>query len=360
MHYTPWTSNDLDLPSSDESLFRMSQLNVEYVGLNIWWFQDNATSTRIYARPGPGWSTQTNSSIIHAINRIHELGMKVMLRPIVELVDISPTNWRGLIPATPEWFESYANFINFFAEFAEEHGADIFMVGVDFRNNDWDTSSWMNIVAGVRARYSGPITYSAAYTNYRSIGWWGALDYVGIDDYQPLTNKNDPTLEELKAAWSAHANEIEAWQKTVNKPIILSEIGYRSADGANKYPWLWGEQPPLPVDLQEQVDCYEAAFQTFWNKSWLYGFYWWNWDPNPDYGGPNNNLFTPQNKPVEETIKHWYSMKGEVGGEAASPVKPTVPVIPLTILGISVALILVLTIGRVRQKLKDLAAAVKK
>jgi len=324
MCYTPWTSNDLDLPSSDESLFRMSQLNVEYVALVVWGFQDNITSTRIYARYGAGWSTPTNSSVIHAINRIHELGMKVKLKVIVEMVEISPGNWRGLIPATPEWFESYGNFINFWAEFAEEHGADMFSVGSEFSSNDGDASSWRNIVSGVRARYSGPILYQATFDRYQSIEWWDVVDYAGIDAYFPLTGKDDPTLEELKAAWSAHANEIEAWQKTMSKPVIFSEIGYRSADGANKHPWLWGESPPLPVDLQEQVDCYEAAFQTFWNKSWFYGYYWWNWDPNPDAGGPDDNLFTPQNKPVEETIKHWYSMREPPGPKARFTYSPLV------------------------------------
>lgn len=133
---------------------------------------------------------------------------------------------------------------------------------------------------------------------------------MGIDVYFTLTNKSDPTLNELKKAWEGHARDIEAWQATVNKPVIFNEIGYRSGDGANKLPWDY--ETPLHVDLQEQVDCYEAAFQTFWYRSWFYGFYWWNWETHPDAGGAHGfllNGFTPQNKPVEDTIRIWYSLR---------------------------------------------------
>jgi hypothetical protein len=130
------------------------------------------------------------------------------------------------------------------------------------------------------------------------------LDYVGIDAYFPLTNEIDPTMEELKNAWNQWVNTMEAWQLTVNKPVVFTEIGYRSGDGANEAPWNYTIS--MSVDLQEQVDCYDAAFQTFWNRSWFYGFYWWNWETNPNAGGENDAGFTPQNKPVQSLITSWY------------------------------------------------------
>jgi hypothetical protein len=148
--------------------------------------------------------------------------------------------------------------------------------------------------------------YSADWTNYQNIEWWDSLDYVGIDTYFPLSIlKYDPTFDELKNAWSNYADEIEAWLPTVNKPIIFTEIGYRSGDGTNMAPSnYWSD---MPVDLQEQRDCYEAAFQTLWNRSWFYGFYWWTWTYDPEQGGPNDSSHTPQNKPAQDVITQWYS-----------------------------------------------------
>ena len=43
------------------------------------------------------------------------------------------------------------------------------------------------------APYTGPLTYAANHGNETSVGWWNDLDYIGIDAYYPLTNKNNPT-----------------------------------------------------------------------------------------------------------------------------------------------------------------------
>ena len=68
--------------------------------------------------------------------------------------------------------------------------------------------------------------------------FWEKLDFVGIDAYFPLTEKNDPTTEELIAGWQRHAEEIEQWlkQKQLDKPVVFTEIGYCSADGTNTQP----------------------------------------------------------------------------------------------------------------------------
>jgi hypothetical protein len=136
------------------------------------------------------------------------------------------------------------------------------------------------------------------------------VDYVGMDAYFPLTFNYDPSLEELKTAWTILADEIETWISTVNKPLIFTEIGYRSGDGSNLAPSnFWSD---MTVDLQEQRDCYEAAFQTLWNRSWFYGFYWWTWIHDPEKGGPNDPNHTPQSKPAQDVVTSWYSMDRRV------------------------------------------------
>jgi hypothetical protein len=64
----------------------------------------------------------------------------------------------------------------------------------------------------------------------------------------------------------------------------------------------------MPVDLQEQLDCYEAAFQALWNRSWFYGFYWWTWTHKTAEGGADDSGHSPQNKPTQDRITYWYSM----------------------------------------------------
>jgi hypothetical protein len=329
MSYVSWPPN-FGSADSNESLRLLSLTNTEWVALCVFWYQENITSAEIY----PSYNTPSHISVIQAIQRIHELGMKVMLKP---MIDPSDGNWRGLIPPSAEWFASYTNFMNFWAEFSQEHEVEMLCVGCEFKSNEGQTASWENVTAEVRQKYSGPITYAANWDNYENVHWWDSLDYVGIDAYFPLTNKNNPTVEELKAGWNPWVETMESWQATMNKPIVFTEIGYRSADGANKAPWDYST--PASLDLQEQVDCYNATFQTFNNKNWLYGFYWWNWETSPYAGGDSNGGFTPQNKPVESLITSWYA-------------KPSIPWKWITIAAAVVVIVIAVAVAYVLMRKK--------
>jgi len=313
MCFSAWSGDAFSSSESDEALALLTETNTEWVSICFAWAQSNTTSHDIRLDPN---RTPTTDSVKHAITKAHSLGFKVMLKPMVDTLEEEktqgyPTVWRGEIQPSDEWFESYSHFINFFAEFAEENDVELFSVGCEFKATTQEKEQWEKVIQGVRERYSGPITYAADWTNYQNIEWWDSVDYVGIDAYFPLSFfKNDPTLEDLKNAWTNHADEIETWLSTVNKPVIFTEIGYRSGDGTNTAPSnYWTD---MTVDLQEQRDCYETAFQTLWNRSWFYGFYWWTWIHDPEKGGPNDSSHTPQNKPAQDVVTQWYSRDRQV------------------------------------------------
>ncbi len=104
------------------------------------------------------------------------------------------------------------------------------------------------------------------------------MDLIGIDAYFPLTNKNDPTKEELVGGWTAVADKIETWRKAKNldKGIIFTELGYVSSDGTNKQPW---STLANPEDQKEQADCLDAAFTVLSGRGWFKGIYLWQYFP---------------------------------------------------------------------------------
>jgi len=313
MSFSAWSSDAFSNSESDEALVLLTETNTEWISICLSWFQSNTTSHDIRLDPN---LTPTTGSVKHAITTAHSLGFKVMLKPMVDTLEEEktqgyPTVWRGEIQPSDEWFARYSNFINFFAEFAEENGVELFSVGCEFKATTQEKEQWEKVISGVRERYSGPITYAADWTNYQDIEWWDSVDYVGIDAYFLLSFfNNDPSLEDLKNAWNNYADEIETWLSTVNKPVIFTEIGYRSGDGTNMAPSnYWSD---MPVDLQEQRDCYEASFQALWNRRWFYGFYWWTWVHDPTKGGANDSSHTPQNKPAQDVVTQWYSKDRQV------------------------------------------------
>ncbi len=306
--YVVWSKDHYVSERSDESLKKLAETNAEWVGLHTTWYQEHYNSTEIY----PGEKTPSDEGLIHAIETIHSLGLKVMLKPHIDLIRSAGGEWRGSIECDTEedwqtWFDSYTSFIVHYAQLAQEHGVELFCIGTELSTTTLLYSDlWRDrVIESVWEVYDGPLTYAANWDEeYLDVQFWDALDYAGIDPYFPLVDTMDPSFKDIKKGWERWAVEIEEWQKEIDKPVIFTEVGYISSTGAAKEPWK--HMPGKDIDIQQQVDCYKALFQTFYNKSWFAGVYWWMWGGSVRIGGPEHRGFSPQNKPAQDIIAKWY------------------------------------------------------
>ncbi|NQV12723.1 MAG: VCBS repeat-containing protein [Parcubacteria group bacterium] len=299
--------------ASDASLEALAKTGTEWVAVVPVWYQETKNSNEIFR-----YYTPTDESVRHVIDKIHSLGMKVLLKPFVDSQD---GTWRALFEPSDwdAWFTSYRSFINLYAQIAEEKDVEMLSLGVEYNSSEGRLADWRAVIDSAEEYYSGPLTYAANHSavegyggGYQNIGFWNELDYVGIDTYFVLTDKNDPSLAELEAAWRGHLSEIETWRNgsRLNKPVIFTEVGYGSYDGSNKTPWSYDFTDKV-ADWSEQADCYEALITESEKKSWFAGLFFWWWD-NPstdDYyrGGENYNLgFTPRGKNAEDVLKEYF------------------------------------------------------
>jgi hypothetical protein len=299
--YTSWGRSELGYEASDRTLEYLYKLGVRHLGIMIVWLQDTIEEKSISADPK---DTPEDSALIHAINKAHSLGMKVMLKPHV---DVRTGQWRVDIIPSLEWFTSYKDYIIRYARLAAKYNVELFSIGTELGNATipaWQ-KRWEEIIKAVREIYPGSLTYSANWDEYKSVNFWDKLDYVGIDAYFALTKKKDPAKEELIAAWKNNADQIDKWlkEKQINKPVIFTEIGYCSADGTNIQPWatlsnLSEEQ----ADQQEQADSLEAMFVVCPTYPWFKGFYWWQYFPQ-DRWSPLG--YTIRGKKAEQVLSEW-------------------------------------------------------
>lgn len=293
---------------SDTTLAQVIKpMGANWIALIVTCYQDNITSTQIRCMTDS--STPTDDDITHAIQYAHSLGIRVMLKPHIELIN-DPTHWRGEIDfgsdekAWRAWFEAYTNFVTHYATLAQMTGADYFAVGTELPSTSSRADQWRAVVNSVRAVYSGLLTYAAYPGEEGKVTWWDAVDAIGVDAYYHLTQSNHPTVAELKAAWAPIVSRLGQLSGRWNRPIVLTEAGYRSIDGANQDPsdsqtfgWL---------DLQEQADCYQALVEAFSGKKWWGGVFWWDWTTNPNQGGYSDTDFTANDKPAENIIRKFY------------------------------------------------------
>ncbi len=305
MSYVSWWKGQYSSEESDSSLANLRDTNTNYVALLVTWYMDARSSESIYPDEN---KTPSDEDVIHAIGCIHDLGMSVMLKPHVDVKDGS---WRGeIMPSnTAAFFNSYSAFIGHYARMAQDNGVELFAVGTELKSLSGERflPHWETVVRDIRIVYSGPLVYCSNWDEYQRVSFWSLLPYVGIDAYFPLSGSQTPSVEELMEGWSHWVAEIGHWQAEVGKPVIFTEIGYRSIDYPAKEPWVYGT--PGSYNGQAQANCYEAAIRAFKGADWSFlGMFFWNWltDPNAGAFGDRTD-FTPQNKPAEDALRHWYA-----------------------------------------------------
>lgn len=168
-----------------------NQTDNNWIALSYLWYQKNVdTAGPIYRRP----DTPDDSALTAAVVAAHALGVKVMVRPLVnadpKLRDPeAPSTWRGMIGRNftttqwDAWFTSYQEMIWGAAELASKADADSLCVGGELIVASHQEQHWRSIIKGVRARYTGPIMYAANWGNEDDVGFWDAVDQIGVDAY---------------------------------------------------------------------------------------------------------------------------------------------------------------------------------
>jgi len=139
------------------------------------------------------------------------------------------------------WFANYERFILHYAALAERENVALFCIGVELTRTTIEREAdWRRVIERVRERYSGPIVYAANWWGeYDRIAFWDALDYIGVNAFFPLSDHANPSMAVLRANAEAVAEQIAAVQRLANKPVILTEVGFKSINGTSVRPWEW-------------------------------------------------------------------------------------------------------------------------
>ncbi len=290
-----------------QALRDVAAVNAEWISLLVTAYQDTVASTEIDLY---GEGTPTDASVSDIIGYAHDLGLKVMLKPHVDVLE--GDRWRGEIgPAFDEagwaaWFDSYRSFILHYAALARDSGADLFSVGCELDATVQRVSEWRSVIAAVREVYPGPLIYAddQAESNPGAVTWWDALDLIGMDAYPTLSSRKHPSVSSLCHGWEGYLEKLRVLSERWGRPLVITEIGYRSVEGGAQNTWDWQRQGP--VDLITQRKCYQAALRMVAGRTWLAGLYWWQWMPDPDEGGPDDTGYTPHGKPAEDALAFGY------------------------------------------------------
>jgi hypothetical protein len=281
------------------SLKQIPDTGAEWVQLNPTWYQPTKRSSDITAR----YDTPSDSSVETAIGLAHQARLKVLLKPHLDLLD--NTRRSEIRPGNrAAWFTSYKKFISHYAELATRTGVDQFAVGTELGGLSDDRAGWIDVVGAVRARYTGTLTYAANFDEYRHVAFWDAVDLIGVNAYFQLTDGPPADTETLIEEWKPIMTQLGEFAAQTGRKILFTEAGYTSQHGSTTAPWSWtvSDRP----DQAEQAAGYEALLESFHEKPWWAGVFWWCWDV-PSEDKPSDPLgYTPRGKAAQDVVTSWW------------------------------------------------------
>jgi hypothetical protein len=328
-------------------------------------FGIDAEDSTVYDNDVEGGYTESDADIAATISNAATFDLSVMVRP---LIDFLPSNYiDGNGQPNPDngpyaagefrsyynptdvaaFFASYQSMIVDQAKLAQANGAGLFCIGteLDQLTGPAYESYWTNIITAVRAVFSGKLTYSADWDDALSpwqyggsglpagtgdittqISFWKQLDYVGIDEYAPISDVADPTLAQLMAGWTqvptdpttlavtGNQSLISYYQgvaATLGMPLLFTELGYANSSDAASSPATPGYDEDGNADGATADPTLQAALYQAYFDAWrqdgdgaLAGTYIWNWEPS---GDDNNSDFSPQGLPAQTQLADGYA-----------------------------------------------------
>ncbi|GAA4363128.1 hypothetical protein GCM10023185_31620 [Hymenobacter saemangeumensis] len=313
-----WVGGD-SITAADLEPLRLA--NVTWLAQTPFGWQNGPNEPVVHMRTTAGkgryrdWG-ESDAGLAYTARLARQQGIRTLLKPHIWVRGRGA--WPGDInmQSTADWdawFASYTTFILHYARLAEAQQMEALCLGTELQHATTAAHArqWRGLIRQVRRVYRGQLTYAANWSGeYQQVPFWRELDFVGIQAYFPLTSWPSPPLDTLLRAWQPHVRALAAWQRRVGKPIVFTEVGYKATPDAAARPWEWPERQagPLPADEATQARCYEAFFRACWPQPWLKGVFIWKWYPGLQASGPARQHadFTPQHKPAERVMRHWY------------------------------------------------------
>jgi len=257
------------------------------------------------------WFGETKLGVKQYIETLKKSHLKIMMKPQIWV-------WRGeftgliKMKTEAEWLQleqTYSNFILEYAEIAQDMHTELFCIGTELENFvAYRPEFWKQLIGKIRTVYKGKLTYAANWNEFGKTPFWGQLDYIGIDAYFPVSDKQTPTVQDCKDGWESFKSEIREISEQMKEPVLFTEFGYKSTDFAAMAPWE-SNRETTNVNLDAQSNAIQALFDEFWDEDWFAGGFVWKWyRDHKKAGGENNARFTPQNKPAEDIVRTYYGM----------------------------------------------------
>jgi len=310
--------------SANQSFQSIASLGSNSIELAVRIWTESGTGSTVIADPA---KTESDGSLLTGFQDAHNAGLSVVFKAAISPLNGTPTS--SMSPAdVSAFFASYEAEIVHLASIAQTGGVETFVIGNEMSSLSGQQyrGSWSDLISAVRQVYHGELTYAAATDEASRVSFWDLLDTIGVNTYPPLTSSKAPTVQDLVDAWNevpinpyyaaafqykSPVDFLHSLAEQYGKPVLMTEVGYRSIDGTAIAPGSWTTNGS--PSTAAQADAYKAFFQV-WSAqggSWLKGAEIWQWDLNNQYTPTG---YSVMGKPAEVLVSQYFHGDGFVPG----------------------------------------------
>lgn len=325
-------------PEPKESMQKLAATNANWVCLAFGAEMETFDSPNIlWAENNP--NMVTDDEIRHAVGLARENGLKIIMKPVVNVRD---GTWRAWIKFNTEdgtkdlqawenWWQDFRAMLIHYAKIAQETRCEMLCLGCEMEATEDAEDQWRALIAEIRQVYKGVITYNANHSREDKITWWDAIDVISMSAYYPVGTddvglaladdlskvpSSDSSVEAIKKRWQPIKEKLANVSYAYKRPILFIELGVCSAKGFSAAPWTH-HQPTAIYDGDEQQRYYQATLETFWDEPWFMGFTWWAWPPQlyAPQEAKSDTGFCIYGKPAEKLVTEWYKKSRETNAK---------------------------------------------
>lgn len=305
--------NGLSLVASRDSINSsqidlIMQTNANAVALMPYAFMRKKEDPELIYNIERQWFGERHEGIEHSILLLKKQNLRLMMKPHIwlrngdftgDLKFSSEADWK-------KFETSYKEYILFYAEISEKHHIEILCIGTELYNFVKERPEfWQELIHEIRKIYKGKLVYAENWDKVDQVDIWKHTDFIGVDAYFPLSENTSPTEKDISRGWQKHKSMLKDLSSKYSKPILFTEYGYRSIDYALKEPWN-ASRDISNLNHNLQARALKVLYEEFWTQNWFAGGFLWKWHQHENSGGLDNDRFTPQNKPAENTVKEFY------------------------------------------------------
>ena len=256
-------------------LNELKELNINTASFLYTCYTDNIKSHNIDCGT---YRTPKLNHLAKAIETAKKRNFQVSVR---FYVDIANGTWRCKWDPSDKktLFNNFNQHFKYFSKLIEKRKVDLLVIGSEYckLTGQSNTDYWRTLVSNIRQNFKGKITYAANGNEYnksyefKSIGFWNSLDYIGINHYHPIPLEYQD--EEILDFQKHKINEYINVAKIENKEIVITEFGFPGYKGARLSPYEWRKK--TKSDQKDQAMLYRESLSAFKIFSHIKGVFIW-------------------------------------------------------------------------------------